>query len=800
MLIKRWFGSLVNRAVALVILVVVVSAVLVTVAGTVMSRMELESQAESEVDTIVGLIAGDLDEKLSRRRSILANIAEGFTMSGDALAVRASVLLRREVALRHLFSAFYLIDSDGRVIAEYPEAFNQTGLDVSQREYFRETSKMLTPFISQPYESFYQDQPAVMITAPIFDHKGRFIGMIGGSTLLSGRNFMEQVGEIRIGRSGYLAVSTRNGITLANGRTDRVMTPVDTSNESVAMAMSGFEGVLRTTNGAGDEVIVAIRQMAQVPWFVAGVWPLDEAFAPANRLVDNLLWVLLAVVLVLTPFALLVFRRLMAPLKVLGNQLTERHLGVRTTPVDVSGAREIRQVAETFNTVMEERDEVLSSLAEREAFFRSLTQSAPIGIVQTDVLGRIEFVNPAFERITANNGHALLHKYLIAGVYEQDREMALREWHAALRSHEVFHGRFRLKRSGSEQPVWADVMTAAIDTPEKSLGTITVVRDITHELEVEDALREEQRRADSILAVLQEGVLMVDTRGMIRYANRAACEFVGNGENCESHNFFDRVEIEDETRTWTPSDFLSGQDLESLYVTLRNRRGQVFDIDLTMLHLRKGHENARLVFVLRDDSERRRQEERLSWEATHDSLTQLMNRRAFNAALVKCLGQADNQESQSVLMLIDLDHFKPVNDEGGHLLGDDLLRRLADLFKESVRQSDTVARLGGDEFGIILPGCGLDRAEALAERIRAAVQALRIEQDGQYYGVTTSIGLTPLSERDTSPRESMARADEGCYSAKAQGRNKVTVVFPGETGGPSGDSGSNSLPEQPQRK
>ena len=140
------------------------------------------------------------------------------------------------------------------------------------------------------------------------------------------------------------------------------------------------------------------------------------------------------------------------------------------------------------------------------------------------------------------------------------------------------------------------------------------------------------------------------------------------------------------------------------------------------------------------------------------------------------MGEAGRQDVRSVLMLIDLDHFKPVNDEGGHLLGDDLLRRLADLFKESVRQSDTVARLGGDEFGVILPACGLARAEALAEKIRANVEDLRIEHDGRSFGVTACIGLTELAPDDSGPREAMGRADEGCYLAKSRGRNAVVVV------------------------
>nr|WP_323128551.1 GGDEF domain-containing protein [Marinobacter salsuginis] len=87
-----------------------------------------------------------------------------------------------------------------------------------------------------------------------------------------------------------------------------------------------------------------------------------------------------------------------------------------------------------------------------------------------------------------------------------------------------------------------------------------------------------------------------------------------------------------------------------------------------------------------------------------------------------------------------------------------------------------MARLGGDEFGIILPACGMARAQALAERIRADVEALRIEHDGRSFGVTTSIGLTELTPEDSGPREVMARADEGSYIAKSRGRNTVVVV------------------------
>lgn len=777
MLMRRWRGSLVNRAVLLVVGVVVLTALLVALAGSLLSRSELEKQAANQVATIAQLVAGELDGRLSQRLEALAHVAQGFTMSEVAFEGRAKILMRRQTALQHLFDGIYLMDAQGKVIAAHPEDLEMIGADVSSRSYFRQASEQLTPLISQPYRSYYQGKPAVMMVAPVFDHQQRFIGMLGGAMSLAGEHLIERFSDIRIGKTGYLAIVARSGVVLANGRTGEVMQPVSDTSSMLQGAMNGFEGTARTRGTEDESIILSAQQMSEVPWFVAAVWPAREAYAPATRITDALLWILLAVILVVVPVAMWRFRRLMAPLGELGQQVHERHLGVRTKPVGISGGSEISQVAEIFNMVMDERDDVLSSLAEREAFFRSLTRGAPIGIVQADVLGRIEFVNPVFESIIGRELADLGGSQLFDCIADEDRDAVTKGWQQALEQQEVFRDRFRLQGPGTGSPVWCQVMTATLETPEKIMGTITVARDISHELEVEKDLRDEQLRAKNILSVMQDGVLMADTGGVIRYANRAAGRFLGGDEDYLGKNVFELVGIDYEEQALSHEWFLGRDDLDSLYVTLRNSSsGNVLDVDLSMIHIRQGRQNERLVFVLRDDAERRREEERLSWQATHDSLTQLLNRRAFNVSLTKLLDEPSGQEATSVLMLIDLDHFKPVNDEGGHLLGDEMLRRLSDLFKESVRQSDTVARLGGDEFGIILPACGLARAKTLAERIRAGVEALEIAQDGRMFGVTASIGMTELVITDREPKDVVARADEGAYVAKAQGRNRVVVM------------------------
>lgn len=773
--IWQWFDSLVNRALMLVVVVIVITAVTVTLMNTTASRQELDKQARSSLSTIASLIAGDLDDKIAERFNLLTVTAEGFTMDELVLRSRAQLLLNRKAALQQLFDGIYLFDQHGKVIAEHP-SYGLVGLDVSGRDYFRQTSAQLTALISEPYLNRYNNKPTVMMTAPVFDHKQRFVGVLGGAILLGSNNFLGNVSQIAVGDSGYVLMGSRAGLTLAHPRASAIMQPLPARNEGLSAAKSGFEGTRLTVNGEGVPVLTAFHQMDQAPWFVAVAMPVTEAFAPVTRLRDMFAWVVLAVIMLLGPLAWLAFRRLMRPLDNLNSQVSAHRLGSESESIRVGGGREIRTVADTFNRVVAERSQMFAALQQREAFFRAISERAPIGIVQTDVLGRIDFVNPAFEAIMGLGAERLRGAYLLAGIYVEDRARALADWREAQRQGRVFEGRFRFRDVTAGRLVWVDVMTSSIETPDRCMGTMSVVRDVTHEMAMEAQLQNEQARAESILGVLQEGVLMTDSQGHIRFLNEAACSFLGTGTECLDRNFFELVTLADAEGIWTRESFVSREETDNLDLMLTNARGQLLDVELTVLQVNLGSDAERLVFVLRDDRERRMQEAQLSWEATHDSLTGLYNRRAFIDMLVQWIGEAQNLSTATVLMLIDLDYFKLVNDRGGHLIGDELLRSLAHVFSESVRQSDFIARLGGDEFGIILPACGLLRAGEIAGQIRQAVEALAIESDGDRFGVTASIGLTEVNAGDTGHKEVMARADEGCYAAKAQGRNAVVAV------------------------
>jgi diguanylate cyclase (GGDEF)-like protein/PAS domain S-box-containing protein len=186
--------------------------------------------------------------------------------------------------------------------------------------------------------------------------------------------------------------------------------------------------------------------------------------------------------------------------------------------------------------------------------------------------------------------------------------------------------------------------------------------------------------------------------------------------------------------------------------------------------------SAGTIWLLEDVTERRAERERLSWSASHDMLTRLLNRAAFEARLQACLAEGD---TPAALLLIDLDRFKQVNDNAGHAAGDDVLRQVAAVLHDHVRGADAAARLGGDEFALLLPRCESADALALAQRLVLAIGQCGVKHDGQWLGVGASIGVAgvALASHSTSdPAAALARADAALYEAKRAGRGRAVLA------------------------
>ncbi len=182
------------------------------------------------------------------------------------------------------------------------------------------------------------------------------------------------------------------------------------------------------------------------------------------------------------------------------------------------------------------------------------------------------------------------------------------------------------------------------------------------------------------------------------------------------------------------------------------------------------------VLVFHDVTEQRRMAEKINFQATHDPLTGLFNRRAFEQKLQSLIEGVD--QGNHVLLYLDLDQFKVVNDTCGHAAGDALLNQLGEMMRGHIRTGDHLARLGGDEFAILLCHCPLEQAVRCAEKIRESIQAFRFFWNGNHFSIGVSIGLVPFQSDKQTIEDIMGAADQACFAAKDAGRNRVHVYQP----------------------
>lgn len=170
-----------------------------------------------------------------------------------------------------------------------------------------------------------------------------------------------------------------------------------------------------------------------------------------------------------------------------------------------------------------------------------------------------------------------------------------------------------------------------------------------------------------------------------------------------------------------------------------------------------------------------RQQDEIAYDASHDALTGLYNRREFELRLKSALENAQKDHGHHVLAFLDLDQFKVVNDTCGHVAGDELLKQLAELMHHSIRESDFLARLGGDEMGVVFFHCSLDKAAQLCDQLRRKVQELRFSWDHRVFEMTVTTGLVAISAESESVEALMSAADMACYAAKDRGRNRIHI-------------------------
>ncbi|HEX7081062.1 MAG TPA: EAL domain-containing protein [Gammaproteobacteria bacterium] len=337
--------------------------------------------------------------------------------------------------------------------------------------------------------------------------------------------------------------------------------------------------------------------------------------------------------------------------------------------------------------------------------------------------------------------------------------------------------------SGDDPGLWAELYSRRV-TWEGQSAFLTVARDVSQRKSIEASLGRSKLEARITLESIGEGVITTDAGGTIDYMNEAAEQLIGTTRSVAiGKRLLELIALLDEVDRTALGDPVQQCLSERRRVNLGRHAllmsklsDREFSTELTASPIRgPDREIAGCVIIFHDVSELRGLAREMSYQATHDPLTGLVNRAEFERRLETALKSSRSDAVGHVVSYLDLDRFKIVNDSCGHIAGDNLLRELAALLRQKVRDSDTVARVGGDEFAMLLVGCPLEKAHQIAEDVCRSIADYHFAWQDRVFDIGVSIGMVEVGHESASGEAVLSAADSACYVAKQQGRGRVHV-------------------------
>jgi diguanylate cyclase (GGDEF)-like protein/PAS domain S-box-containing protein len=434
-----------------------------------------------------------------------------------------------------------------------------------------------------------------------------------------------------------------------------------------------------------------------------------------------------------------------------------------------------------------ERRRSEDALRESEGRFRGIFDNVVEGLYQVTMDGYLVSANPA---LIAMLGYASLEELRSIGSTEAlyaNPEMRRALIEKLKVDGKLVEAEYELKRRDGSVITITENARLNRDERGQPTGFEGTVTDITERKRAEQQFYAQKERAEVTLQSIADAVITTDRSGTVDYINPVAEKLTGwpAAEAC-GRNVAEIVKLVKDGGQEIGEDpvaaaLASGEPIHLAdQTTLVSRRGLELPIQATVAPIRdRSGRTAGTVIVFSDVSRERRMKRLLSYQAAHDALTGLINRREFESRLNSAIESARaDRSSRHAMIYVDLDQFKVVNDTCGHPAGDQLLRQVTGLLQTRVRANDVLARLGGDEFGVLLEHCTPDQALRIADSLRQAIRDLRFQWGTSTMQIGASIGIVEIDHRTETVATLLSAADIACYSAKDGGRNRVQVYDP----------------------
>ncbi|MGD8811838.1 MAG: diguanylate cyclase, partial [Thioalkalispiraceae bacterium] len=414
-----------------------------------------------------------------------------------------------------------------------------------------------------------------------------------------------------------------------------------------------------------------------------------------------------------------------------------------------------------------------------------ILQTSPDGFLITDPTGIIQEANASFYKMI-NDQEGDVQGQKIGNLILHQEQHPRHDWLDVIINLDEVRFEDKLARRHLEP---LDVAITAKHVESDGDGFIYIfVRDISVSKKAQLELAEQKQRIQVTLESIGDGVITTDIQGNIQYMNPVAESLVGYVlEEVTGQPVTDIVKLVDEQDP--------GEVINPVIDCMKNNKGCLLT-DKTLLVLQgedshsvevvvsplRNEENSVIgsVMVIHNVTVLKSLAESLSYQATHDALTGLVNRREFESRLESALTSAKRHNKDHAMCYVDMDQFKLVNDTCGHVAGDELLKQVTQLLHGVVRETDTLARLGGDEFGILLESCSLDQARRVVDSIFDVIREYRFQWENRVFEIGISIGLVPVTSDSGNLTDVLSSADSACYVAKENGRNCAHVFVPND--------------------
>ena len=447
-----------------------------------------------------------------------------------------------------------------------------------------------------------------------------------------------------------------------------------------------------------------------------------------------------------------------------------------------AAGRELQSTNHELQTQIYERRVAESRIRESKERIQAIIEGMQDTIFHVDKDGIVIWATPSISQLLGYNTQEVVGSdvdmLFMSPQDRKDHDTELNARFGGLQNHEC------MLRHKSGRSVWVSENCVY---QYNEVGGITgyeaTLRDITALKNTKEALFLAQEQAYVTLGSIGDGVIAVSMDGAIDYMNVIAEQGTGwSLEEAHGRPLREVFMIVDEKTLESPPSpvelcLQEGQPtMLSGYLLLIHRHiPQQLSIEVNAAPIRNSNQEISGVVLVFHDVSELRSLAQMTYHATHDCLTGLINRREFEKRVSQALDYTRDRDKRYALCYLDLDNFKVVNDTCGHVAGDELLKQLTLVLRVVLREGDTLSRIGGDEFGILFSGCSIASARRLAEKIRRQVEDFRFAWEDKSFRVGASIGLVPVTADSGTISDVLSAADSACYVAKENGRNRIHI-------------------------